>query len=263
MDFLSFIRASESRGLSRVSIWEDEILRVGEAEALACLRKNGLSVFGFNRAGPFLATDRAERSNRMNIAKRSIDRAAVFEADHILVFPGGLPEASHDLPGARRQSEDCIAELLDHAGQYDVRLALEPLHPMVAGDRSCIVTLTHANDICDRLEGPLGIVIDVYHVWWDDRLHAEVERAGASNRILGFHVNDWLVPTRHLLRDRGMMGDGIIDLLSVWEMVRKAGYDGPIEVEIFSDDWWLRDPDTVLDISISRCREIFGAGGGK
>lgn len=263
MDFLSFIRASKSRGLSQVSIWEDEILKVGEAAALSCLKDNGLSVFGFNRAGPLLATDPADRRSRMEVAKRSIDRAAAFEADHILVFPGGLPDTSHDLPGARRQSEDCIAELLDHAMQYDIRLALEPLHPMVAGDRSCIVTLTHANDICDRLKGPLGIVMDVYHVWWDDRLHAEIERAGASNRILGFHVNDWLVPTRHLLRDRGMMGDGIIDLQSVWDMVQKAGYRGPIEVEIFSDDWWLRDPDTVLDTSISRCQEIFGTDGGK
>jgi sugar phosphate isomerase/epimerase len=260
MDFLSFMRACDRRGMSQISIWEDEILKVGEAAALACLRDNALAVFGFNRAGPLLATDPGDRRSLMDVAKRSVDRAVAFDADHVLVFPGGLPGKSYDLPAARRQSEDCIAELLDHARQYGIRLALEPLHPMVAGDRSCIVTLTHANDICDRLGSRLGIVIDVYHVWWDDRLQAEIARAGASGRILGFHVNDWLVPTRHLLRDRGMMGDGIIDLPSVWELVRKAGYRGPIEVEIFSDDWWSRDPDTVLDTSIARCQEIFGAG---
>lgn len=255
MDFLSLIRACEKRGISQISIWEDEILKVGEAEALACLHDNGLAVFGFNRAGPFLATDPADRRSLMDVAKRSIDRAVAFDADHVLVFPGGMPASSHDLPGARRQSEDCIADLLDHARQYGIRLALEPLHPMVAGDRSCIVTMTHANDICDRQGSGLGIVIDVYHVWWDDRLQAEITRAGASDRILGFHVNDWLVPTRHLLRDRGMMGDGIIDLPSLWDIVRTAGYQGPIEIEIFSDDWWSRDPDTVLDTSIARVRK--------
>jgi sugar phosphate isomerase/epimerase len=260
MDFLSFVRACDSRGMSQISVWEDEILKVGEVEALACLRDYGLAVFGFNRAGPLLATDPGDRRSLMDVAKKSVDRAVAFAADHVLVFPGGLPVGSHNLPGARRQSEDCIAELLDHARQCGIRLALEPLHPMVAGDRSCIVTLTYANDICDRLGSGLGIVIDVYHVWWDDRLRAEIARAGASDRILGFHVNDWLIPTRHLLRDRGMMGDGIIDLPSVWEMVEKAGYRGPIEVEIFSDDWWSRDPDTVLDVSIARCQEIFGAG---
>lgn len=260
MDFLSFVPASAHRGLSQVSIWEDEVRKVGADAARACLKEHGVSVFGFNRAGPFLAKDTSKRHQLVEDAKRSVDLAVEFEADHVLVFPGGLPDASHDMIGARQQSEDCIAELLDHARQYDIRLALEPLHPMVAGDRSCIVTLSHANDICDRLEGPLGIVIDVYHVWWDDRLDAEIERAGTSGRILGFHVNDWLVPTRHLLRDRGMMGDGIIELERIWEKVRKAGYQGPIEVEIFSDDWWGRDPDNVLNTSISRCRDIFGVG---
>jgi sugar phosphate isomerase/epimerase len=260
MDFLSFMHACDARGMPQISIWEDEILKVGEAEALACLRNNGLAVFGFNRAGPLLATDSEDRRSLMDVAKKSVDRAVAFAADHVLIFPGGLPAGSHDLPGARRQSEECIAELLEHARQYGIRLALEPLHPMVTGDRSCIVTLTHANDICDRLGRGLGIVIDVYHVWWDDRLQAEIARAGASSRILGFHVNDWLVPTRHLLRDRGMMGDGIIDLPAVWEMVHKAGYRGPIEVEIFSNDWWSRDPATVLDTCIARCQEIFAAG---
>jgi sugar phosphate isomerase/epimerase len=260
MDFLSFTRACSERGMTQISIWEDEILKVGEKAALEYLESSGLAVSGFNRAGPFLSMEACERRGLMDVAKRSIDRAVAFKADHVLVFPGGLPPGSRDLAGARNQSEDCIAELLEHAQQSGIRLALEPLHPMVAGDRSCIVTMSHANDICDRLGVGLGIVIDVYHVWWDDRLDAEMARAGASDRIFGFHVNDWLVPTRHLLRDRGMMGDGIIDLHRVWEMVRTVGYRGPIEVEIFSDDWWSRDPDSVLDASIERCLKIFNPG---
>lgn len=260
MDFLSFVHACAERGISRLSIWEDEILKVGEVAALGCIHDRGSTVFGFNRAGPLLAGDAGERRRLMDHAKWSVDRAVKFNADHVLVFPGGLPAGSRDLAGARNEIEDCIGELLSHALQHGIQLALEPLHPMVAGDRSCIVTLNHANDICDRLGSGLSIVIDVYHVWWDDRLDAEIARAGSAGRIAAFHVNDWLIPTRHLLRDRGMMGDGIIDLVRLWDSVREAGYRGPIEVEIFSDDWWSRDAGSVLDAAMSRCAEIFGAG---
>src|SRR5690606_33571456 len=120
-----------------------------------------------------------------------------------------------------------------------------------------MTSMTEANDLCDQLGDGIGIVIDVYHVWWDNRLALEIARAGAAGRILGFHVNDWLVPTRDILRDRGMMGDGIIDLAHLWQLVRKAGYGGPIEVEIFSDHWAQQDPELVLDTAIDRCRAIF------
>jgi sugar phosphate isomerase/epimerase len=258
MDFLAFLQACSARGVSRVSIWEDEILKVGEAAAAQVLNDGGFIVDGFNRAGPFLAETADDRCRLLDNAKRSIDRAAAFKADHVMVFPGGMPAGSRDLEGARSQAEDGIAKLLDHSRQYEILLALEPLHPMVAGDRSCIVTLGHANDICDRLGPGLSIVIDVYHVWWDDRLETEIARAGAAGRIAGFHVNDWLLPTRHLLRDRGMMGDGIIDLTRIWGLVTKAGYQGPTEVELFSDDWWQRDPGLVLDTCLARCAQIFG-----
>ena len=117
--------------------------------------------------------------------------------------------------------------------------------------------MSEANRLCDQLGGGIGIVVDTYHVWWDPAVDAEIAIAGANGRILGFHVNDWLVPTRHILTDRGMMGDGIIDLAHLWSQVRAAGYDGPVEVEIFSEEWWAKDPKMVLDTALQRCRSIF------
>ena len=259
MGFCDFVRACARRGIFRVSIWEEEILKAGEGAALHALRDEGCTVFGFNRAGPLLAAEASERRRLMDVAKRSVDRAAAIGADHVLVFPGGMLPGARGLADARNQAEDCVGYLLAYARQSGVRLALEPLHPMVAGDRSCIVTMSHANDICERLGADLGVVVDVYHVWWDDRLEAEIARAGLANRIVAFHVNDWLLPTRHFLRDRGMMGDGIIDLAGIWDTIRNVGYRGPVEVEIFSDEWWSRDAGSVLDAAIARCTEIFGA----
>jgi sugar phosphate isomerase/epimerase len=164
---------------------------------------------------------------------------------------GGLAPGSKDLAGAREQVRDGIGAVLDHAKSCGVPLAIEPLHPMYAADRACVNTMAHANDLCDELGAGLGIALDVYHVWWDPNLKAEIERAG-DKRLLAFHICDWLVPTADLLLDRGMMGDGVIDIPLIRSWVEAAGYRGFHEVEIFSaNNWWKRDPDEVLMI----CRE--------
>jgi len=255
--FEAFARACAAAGMARVSVWGDEVDRIGVTVAQQVLQDNGLTVFGYNRAGPFLATTKAERADNLTTARREIDKAAALGADHVLVFPGRLNDGQKGLCNARRQVAEMLAPLLDHARACGIRLALEPLHPMLAGDRSPLCTMAEANQLCDQLGDGIGIVVDSYHVWWDPALDAQIAFAGEKGRILGFHVNDWLVPTRHLLTDRGMMGDGIIDLAHLHEQVLAAGYQGPVEVEIFSDDWWGRDPALVLQAAIQRCESIF------
>lgn len=249
-DMLAFIELCAQRNIHAVSIWGDEVRKVGEQAAIAALQSNGMTVCGYNRVGPF---EKAFLGN----ARMEFECAARLGADHVMAFTGGLQAGEHDLKAARARHEDIIGGLLDEARAVGVKLALEPLHPMLVGDRTTLASLSHANAICDSLGEGVGIVIDVHHVWWDERLEDEVARAGKAGRIIGFHVNDWLVPTRHLLRDRGMMGDGIIDLAGFDAMMRRAGYEGPIEVEIFSDAWASRHPAEVLDICVERCENIF------
>jgi len=130
---------------------------------------------------------------------------------------------------------------------------------MYCADRGCVNTLRQALDLCDELDssrsGAIGVVVDVYHVWWDPELAREIARAGRN--ILAYHVNDWLVPTTDLLLDRGMMGDGVIDLRAIRAMVEAAGYRGHCEVEILSaENWWKRDPDEVLRVCIERHQTV-------
>jgi sugar phosphate isomerase/epimerase len=155
---------------------------------------------------------------------------------------------------------DAIGALLDHARAANVDLAIEPLHPMYAADRACVNTLGQALDICDELDSDgkhrLGVVIDVYHVWWDPNVHAGIERAGKGERIHAFHISDWLVPTRDLLLDRGMMGDGVVEIRKLRGAVEAQGFSGPCEVELFSNDWWSRPIDEVLSTMIERYRTV-------
>jgi sugar phosphate isomerase/epimerase len=171
-----------------------------------------------------------------------------------------LPPGSKDLAGAHRQVRDGIAALLPHARAANMPLAIEPLHPMQAADRACVNTLEQALDLCDELDpartGLLGVALDIYHCWWDPKLAQQIARAG-KERLLAYHVCDWLTPTRDLLSDRGMMGDGVVELKKVRGWVEAAGFDGFSEVEIFSAlDWWQRDGDEVLATCIERHRSV-------
>ncbi len=208
---------------------------------------------------------RIGRPRATTIAARWMRRRALNAACLVLVV-GGLPQYSRpgsvpskDIGDAHAQVEDGIADLLDYAKQVGMPLAIEPLHPAYAADRACVNTLRQALDICDRLDpsrsGALGVALDVYHVWWDFELMAQIERAGKS-RLLAFHVCDWLVPTKDILNDRGMMGDGVIDIKSVRAAVEAQGFAGYSEIEIFSDAWWGRAMEEVIATCIARHRAV-------
>jgi sugar phosphate isomerase/epimerase len=219
---------------------------MGLREAVRAVKAHGLTVTGLCRGGFFTAQDWRDDN------RRAIEEAHALGAKCLVLVVGGLPQGSKDLAGARQQVADGIAAILPEARQAGVPLAIEPLHPMQAPDRACVNTLEQALDLCDALGEGVGVAVDVYHVWWDPKLEEQIARAGRK-RILGYHLSDWRVPTRDLLNDRGMMGDGVIDLPRVRAWVEAAGYAGMHEVEIFSElDWWRRDPDEVLRISRER-----------
>jgi sugar phosphate isomerase/epimerase len=229
-----------------ISPWRDKLAEMGAKEAAKAIRDRGLTVTGLCRGGMFPAADRKGRMAALDDNRRAIDDAAILEAKCLVLVVGGLPAGSKDLPGAREMVRDGIGEILDHARSAGVPLAIEPLHPMYCADRACVNTLAQALDLCDEMGEGVGVVVDAYHVWWDPQLNAQIERAG-DKRLLAFHICDWLVPTNDLLTDRGMMGDGVIDLPLLRSWMERAGYRGFHEVEILSaGNWWRRDPDEVL-----------------
>ncbi len=227
-------------GIRGISPWRDQVAALGLHQASRAIKQNGLAVTGLCRGGFFTAKDWKDDN------LRAIEEAHVLAAQCLVLVVGGLPPGSKDIQQARRQIEDGIGAILPEARKAGVPLAIEPLHPMQAAERACINTLEQALDICDALGEGIGVAVDVYHVWWDPKLESQIRRAGRA-RILAYHICDWLVPTRDLLNDRGMMGDGVIDLPRIRGWVEAAGYSGFQEVEIFSElDWWRRDPDEVL-----------------
>ena len=242
-------------GITAISPWRDHIQSTGLDEAARIIKQNGMTVTGYCRGGLFPAADAVGRQAAIDDNKRMIDEAAAIGADCIILIGGGLPKGSRDIKAARQMFADGMASILPHARAAKVPLAIEPLHPMVAADRGCISLLSEALDLCDALGDGVGVAVDAYHVWWDPYLARDIARAGS--RILAHHICDWLVPTKDLLLDRGMMGDGVIDLPAVRRMVEAAGFHGHQEVEIFSaENWWKRPGDEVLKTCIERYNTV-------
>jgi sugar phosphate isomerase/epimerase len=240
-------------GITAIAPWRDQVAAAGLEEATRIVQANGLRLTGLCRGGFFPAPDGAGRKKAVDDNKRAVDEAAALGADCLVLVVGGLPGSSKDLGAARRMVADGIAATLPYARAAGVPLAIEPLHPMYAGDRSCVNTLGQALDICEELGEGVGVAIDVYHVWWDPDLPRQIARAGGMKRILAHHICDWLVPTKDMLTDRGMMGDGVIDLRGIRRMIESAGFFGAQEVEIFSaDNWWKRPAAEVVATCVER-----------
>ncbi len=239
------IEGCARHGVPGIAPWRDKLDEMGANRAARHIADAGLGVSGLARGGMFTAEDEAGRRAALDDNRRAVDDAKTIGAACLVLVVGGLPGDSKDIGDARQQVHDGIAATLEHAREIGMPLAIEPLHPMYAADRACVNTLAQALDICDDLGPGLGVAVDVYHVWWDPDLEAQIARAG--DRVLAFHTCDWLVPTRDLLLDRGMMGDGVIDIPKIRGWVEATGFTGFCECEIFSaENWWKKDADEVL-----------------
>ncbi|MFI6243771.1 sugar phosphate isomerase/epimerase family protein [Micromonospora sp. NPDC050795] len=232
-------------GVPGIGLWREPVAEYGLARSAKLVRDAGLAVTSLCRGGFFSADGwRAENL-------RAIEEAAALGAPELVLVSGGLPVGSRDVDGARRRVADAIGELAPHAEAAGVRLAIEPLHPMFVADRCVIATLGQALDIAERFDpAVVGVVVDAYHVWWDDTVYAQIARAGEW--IAAFQVCDWVTPLPEgVLLGRALPGDGCIELRRLREAVDAAGYVGPIEVEVFSAEVWARPGAEVLDAAIA------------
>ncbi len=264
-DLVQIIDACVRHGIRAIDPWRDQVATVGLDRAVRAVKDAGLELSGYCRGGMFTA-DAAHRTEVRDDNRRCVDEAKALGARCVVLVAGGLPQysrpgsaSSKDIAAARAQVAEGIAEMFEYAKTAGMPLAIEPLHPAYAADRACVNTIAQALDICDLLDparsGQIGIALDVYHVWWDPALMAQIRRA-SKERLLAFHVCDWMVPTKDILNDRGLMGDGVIDVPSIRAAVEAEGFSGYSEVEIFSHDWWTKPMDDVIAACIARHKSV-------
>jgi sugar phosphate isomerase/epimerase len=241
-------------GVRNVGLWREPVQSYGLEATAKLVRDAGLTVTTLCRGGFLTATDPEERARALDDNRRAVDEAATLGTDTLVLVSGGLPAGSKDLHGARERVADALAELGPYAQRHGVKLAIEPLHPMFASDRCVVSTLAQALDIAERFPAEqVGVTVDTYHIWWDDRAPEQIARAGATGRIHTFQLADWTTPLpAGVLNGRGQIGDGSIDMREWKAYVEAAGYTGAIEVELFNDELWSRDGREVLAETAAR-----------
>ncbi|MFE5161256.1 sugar phosphate isomerase/epimerase family protein [Streptomyces sp. NPDC056697] len=245
-------------GVTGVGLWREPVQKYGVAAAAELVRNAGLTVTSLCRGGFFTAIDPEARATALADNRKAIDEAATLGTDTLVLVSGGLPPGSRDLFAARERIADALGELAPYAAEHGVRLAIEPLHPMYAADRCVVSTLAQALDLAERFPADqVGVIVDTYHLWWDDTVAAQIARAGAGGRIAAFQLADWITPLPEgVLLGRGQLGDGSVDFRWFREQVDATGYTGPIEVEIFNPDLWARDGAEVLAEVADRYRAL-------
>lgn len=237
-------------GIGGISVWRDAVQGRNLTAVGNSIRDSGLTLVSYVRGGFFPAKTEAEREQAIADNHRMIDEASELGAPLIVLVCGACPGLP--LETSRRQIVDGIEAILPHAEASNIRLGIEPLHPMYADSRSAINTLRQANDVCEKLRSShLGVVHDVYHLWWDPDLDEQTQRCGANGHLFAFHICDWMSPTQDMLLDRGIMGEGVIPVRPIMDTVEAAGFRGFHEVEIFSTRWWNSDQDEYLQAIIN------------
>lgn len=252
-------------GITQVGLWRGPVQEYGPTAAARLVADAGLTVTSLCRGGFLTALDPVERSRALDDNRAAVDEAATLGTGTLVLVSGGLPAGSRDLRGARERIADALSELAPYAGERGVRLAIEPLHPMFASDRCVVSTLAQALDLAERFPSDqVGVVVDTYHVWWDEAAPAQITRAGQGGRLAAFQLADWVTPLPEgVLLGRGQLGDGAVDLRGFRELVDAAGYEGPIEVEIFNPALWAREGLDVLAETAERyVRHALGAEAG-
>lgn len=246
------------QGVAGIGVWVDYLDAAGIAHGARMLRDAGLFVPCLCTSAWVNIADKTSFAAALEENRRRLDAAAEIGASCLVVVPGSLATGEKDLVAARSRVLGALEELLPYARSVGVQLGLEPLHPMYAADRSCLNSFAQCLDLVQRLGEGTGIVADTYHSWWDPEFMSGLRKTGPE-QIITFHLCDWLLPTRDIYHDRGMIGDGVIDFAAYKKLLDEIGYDGPFEIELFSKlDWWLRDGYETVAVSIERCAPFVG-----
>lgn len=243
-----------ARGISGITVWRDVLTERDIRQTGNFIRSHNLEIVSLCRGGFFPNKDKAKRAEAIDDNKRAIDEASALGAPLIVLVCGAEPAQS--LEDSREQIREGIEAVLPYANDAGIKLAIEPLHPMYADTRSAINTLAQANDLAEAIHSPgVGVAVDVYHLWWDPYLQQEIKRCGANGNLFAFHICDWNSPTSDLLLDRGLMGDGCIPVRQIRSWVEAAGFEGFIEVEIFSNKYWQMSQADFLEKIIKAYKE--------
>jgi sugar phosphate isomerase/epimerase len=254
------------RGIRAIAPWRDQVAAVGlEARWRGNCATPAHGCPATAAAASFPPPMRPVWQAALDDNRRAVDEACTLGAPCLVLVVGSLPgaldgkPAYRDIARARAEVPTALPPRWPTRAAWACRWPSSRCtrcrRPNAPASTRWNRRWTCATRWTPARSGALGVAVDLYHVWWDPKLQQQIARAGRE-RLLAYHVCDWLTPTRDLLNDRGMMGDGVIELRQMRGWMEAAGYAGHAEVEIFSDHWWSQPGEEVLDTCVARHRSV-------
>jgi len=195
-----------------------------------------------------LAGEPTAPRDRARYMRASIERFAphVPEGTPFVVVTGAAPGG--DVQRVIDAAVPAFRELAAVAEAAGVRVAFEPLNPMLMNSDTAIWSLEDARELVETVDRPaFGLCVDLWNVWQTGDLPGAIRRA--DGRIFLVQVSDYRRPRSH--NDRTNIGEGEIDFPPILRAIRSTAYDGPYVLEIFSgeslpDSLWRADAEGVV-----------------
>ena len=238
-------------GIGGISVWRNVLEGKNLNEAARNIQNSGLVPVSLVRGGFLTGNTVEEKQNAIDDNKTAIDEAHAIGSDLVVLVCGATP--GFTVKENLKMIQEGIETLIPHAEAAGVRLGIEPLHPMYADTRSAVSSLKSANDLAERINSPaVGVTLDVFHLWWEEYLQEEISRCSELGKLFSFHICDWKTDMADMLNDRGLMGDGIINVEQIRGWVEDTGFNGFNEVEIFSTKYWNMDQQDFLKLIIEK-----------
>ena len=240
------------RGIGGISIWREAIAAQDLKRVRKHLDDSGLTPVSLVRGGFFTGSPLPDRKAVLASNLEALCEAEILGLPMIVLVCGATPGLSPE--ENFEQIQEGITALIPHAENAGIRLAIEPLHPMYAADRSAIASMRDANNLTELIRHPLvGVAVDTFHVWWEYGLEKQIQRCAENNRLFALHVCEFKSDFEHPLLDRGLPGEGIQASARILKMVQATGFSGLTEVEIFSRKYWAENQHDFLEKIIQSC----------
>jgi len=239
-------------GYKGIGVVRDKIEAYGIDKGVKLIKDSKLEVTELCVAGWFTEPEPL-LSDRIKKTFEAIEIASHLESHALIIVAG--PQGSLEYSEALKLLYEGLNRVIPYAIQKNIKLALEPIHPMYCSDYSFLSTLSEVLDVCDSIgSSNLGVWLDTYHLWWDNRFFQDIHRA--KGRIFGVHVNDFKKNTCSL-QDQGIPGEGIIPLKRMLSVIEEVGWSGIYTVEVFCDSTQKKDYKILLDKAMKGFNSIW------
>ena len=228
------VEAYAAAGFDAIGLWEYKLPSDDDANT-ALLREHGLgvavcvpdvpSVLQLAIPGMEGPGDPAERIEAL---AASVGRLAAYRPECVACLAGPLGEYSE--PEATEILERGLRRVAAAARVAQVRIGFEPVHVTEREKAGFVNSLAHTDSLLASVGAPeIGVLFDTFHLWDDPDVFQWI--AANASSVVGVHVSDWPSLDR---TDRVLPGEGISQTRELVQALHAAGWDGALDVEIFS-----------------------------